>query len=288
MAEDRIVGKPGSVYDNLDGVDRDVAIAIVNLFTQYGLESLAPKIVEFVRQGYSSDTISVLLQDTNEYKERFAANADRKKRGLPVLSPAEYLSVENSYRQIMAAAGLPPGFYDSVTDFQGFIGNDLSPTELKSRVDVASEAIYKSDPNTLNYFKQWYSTGDMIAYALDPKRAEPIVERNIKAAQAAATAQAQGIGISRDTAEDLGRVGVTQDQMRTGFGYIGQEYGRAAKLANLYGENYTADDLTSEVFLDDANAANKRRKLASAERGSFGGSSGQSKSSLSRTGSGNI
>src|SRR5882757_3766747 len=86
-------------YENLlKGTERDAYLAINSLFKNYGLESLAPKIYDYVKNGYSADTISVLLQDTKEYKDRFSANEARKKAGLPVLSPAEYLSAESSYR----------------------------------------------------------------------------------------------------------------------------------------------------------------------------------------------
>ena len=76
------------ITDSLTGANRDAAKALVELFKQYGLESLAPKIVEFIQNGYSADTTAILLQDTTEYKQRFAANEARRKKGLPVLSPA--------------------------------------------------------------------------------------------------------------------------------------------------------------------------------------------------------
>jgi hypothetical protein len=100
-------------YDKLlTGENRDAFMAVNALFKNYGLESLAGKIYEYVKNGYSADTISILLQDTSEYKQRFQGNEARKAAGLPVLSPAEYLSTEASYRQIMQSAGLPSGFYD--------------------------------------------------------------------------------------------------------------------------------------------------------------------------------
>ena len=95
---------------DLTGANRDAATAVLNLFTQYGLASLAPKIVEYIRNGYSADTASIMLQDTSEYKTRFAGNAARVKAGLSALSPAQYLSTEKSYGDVMRKYGLPAGF----------------------------------------------------------------------------------------------------------------------------------------------------------------------------------
>ena len=86
------------------------------LFKNYGLESLAPLIKQYVQDGYSADTVTLKLQDAPEYQRRFAGNESRKKAGLPVLSPAEYLATESAYKQIMRTAGLPEGFYDSYDD----------------------------------------------------------------------------------------------------------------------------------------------------------------------------
>lgn len=75
-------------YDKLlTGADRDAYLAVNALFKTYGLQSLAGKIYDYVKNGYSSDTISIMLQDTDEYKTRFAGNQARIKAGLPVLSP---------------------------------------------------------------------------------------------------------------------------------------------------------------------------------------------------------
>jgi|SRR5215216_2530516 len=82
---------PGLDTKKLSGAQRDAYLALKSLFDGYGLGTLATKILEFVQNGYSSDTISVLLQETTEYKQRFAGNEKRKAAGLPVLRPGDYL-----------------------------------------------------------------------------------------------------------------------------------------------------------------------------------------------------
>lgn len=103
---------------NLDPAQMDAYSLIKALLDQADLGSLADDLYGFIQQGYSADTITLLLQETSEWKRRFAGNEERKRRGLPVLTPAEYLAVESSYRQVMRTFGLPQGFYDEYSDFE--------------------------------------------------------------------------------------------------------------------------------------------------------------------------
>lgn len=292
--EHRIKTPPGSgktsddPYGGLTGSDRDAAVALTNLFKQYDLGSLSGTIIKYIQDGYSADTISILLQDTPAYKQRFAANQQRLKAGLPVLSPAEYISTERSYRQIMQSAGLPVGFYDSNSDFQNFLANDVSPTEVQSRVNSVSEALNKAPAATKDYFKQWYSTGDMIAYALDPTKASTLINQRIQAAEAAASAKQSGFELSQKNAELIGTQAAGFGDIQSGIGAVGADLASTEKLGDIYNVDYSQDDLVQEVFTNNAAATQKRSRLASAERGTFSGNSGQTSGSLSRNGAGSI
>ena len=269
--------------DELYGAQRDAAAAVTELFNSYGLGSLAQKIVEYAKQGYAADTMSLLLQASPEYQQRFAANIARQKKGLPVLSPAEYLATEKSYRQIMSNAGLPVGFYDQPEDFQAFLENDLAPQEVQNRVQQAAEFVDKADPLAKQAFSQWYTRGDMIAYALDPARATSAIERAYQASQMGGYATAQGFGISQATAEDIARLGLSRDAASQGFASVGSELGNAQKLAQISGDQLTVEDLLAETFKNDSGVAQKRQRLASQERGRFGGSSAANVGTVSTT-----
>ena len=276
-------------YAGLTGSERDAAVAITSLFTSYGLATLAPKVIDFIQQGYSADTVSLLLADTPEYKQRFAANDARQKAGLPVLSPAEYLATEQSYRDIMANAGLPKGFYDQPDDFQKFIAADVSPTEIKTRVDAAADLVNNTDQATKDYFSQHYSKGDMIAYALDQTRAAPLVGKTIAAAKIGGAAANQGLSVDSGLAEQLAGQGVSQQQAQQGFGVIATDQPNADKLAGIYGQQgFTVADLANEVFLSNAGIADRRAKLASQERATFGGNSGVGQTSLNQNQGGRL
>ena len=280
--------QPATPTAGMTGSQRNAYTAVVDMLKEFGLESLAPKILGYVQQGYDSNTIGYELQQTSEWKTRFAANETRKKNGLPVLSPQEYIATERSYRQIMQSAGVPSGFYDSQKDFQKFLEMDVSPQEVQSRVQAATDFVNRKDPRELAVFKKFYTTGDMIAYALDPKRAAPLVGKAFQAATIAGQAATQGVaGVDKAMAEGLAADGVSREAAQQGFSLIAGEQGNANKLSSIYGEDgFTTSDLVNETFRANNDVAQRRKTLASRERGSFSGSSGVGQGSLNKNSGG--
>lgn len=269
----------------LSGEQRNAYEALSGIFEGYGLGSLAPKILEYVQQGYGPDTITLLLQRTDEYKKRFAANEVRRKNGLPVLPPNEYLATESAYRQIMRSAGLPEGFYDSQDDFTNFLSIDVSPSELKTRVDLATQATLGADAT----FKESLSRmgvgeGGMIAWFLDPSRATPIIENEIKASKIGAEALRNKLAFNTGDLRQWAMRGVTQEQAREGYGQIAAFLPEAQKLAAIYGDVYDQTVAEGEVFGREGYAVKRREGLASKERATFGGAVGGAKKGLSGVG----
>lgn len=273
-------------YDKLlKGGERDAFMAINALFKTYGLETLAGKIYEYVKNGYSADTISILLQDTKEYKQRFAGNEARKKAGLPVLNPKEYLDTESAYRQIMKTAGLPEGFYDQNSDFDRFIGGNMSPTELQNRVDMAVQATTLAPDEYKKALKQMgLSQGEMVAYFLDQKRAMPHLIKAVNTARIGAEALSHGLAFDTSYAEDLAERGISADQAREGYTAIANELGNLRQLGEIYGEAWNQRFAERAAFEGDVGAIGRRRSLASQERGSFSGAVGGARGGLARKG----
>ena len=272
----------------LTGPQKDAFAALNAIFTQYGIGSLSSTIANFLKQGYSSDTITLLLQDTDAYKKRFAANDVRRKKGLPVLSPAQYLAAETSYRQIMRASGVPAGFYDQNTDFQKFLENDVSPQELQQRVTDATNFINTADPRQMAYMKQFYTKGDLIAYALDPARAEPLIGKAFNASMIGGQAANHGFDIDRQFAEQMANAGISGDQASQGFGIIQSTIGNDQKLAAISGTSISAQDEMREAFFNDGDVTLKRQRLSDQEKARFSGSSGVGSGSLGSSSSGQI
>lgn len=285
--------------DSLSGENRNAFEALNQTFSNYGLQSLAPKIFDMVQKGYSADTISILLQDTEEYKQRFAGNEKRKAAGLPVLSPAEYLSTESSYRQLMRQAGLPAGFYDQPDDFNSFIAKDLSPSELKSRVDMASQATTLANVGYKKALQEMYGIDDahVTAYFLDPDRAVPLLQKQAAAAAIGAEALKRGLQTNTGRMEQFATAGVTAQQAAQAYGQIAMQLPEYQTFAHQTNENVSQLEFERTLFEDNTTGANagsvpaespqaKLERLASWNRARAQGRSGGAQGGLARNTSG--
>lgn len=275
------------ILNDLKGTERDAATALIDLFSQYGLESLASKIIDYVKQGFSTDTMAVMLQQTPEYMKRFAGNEARKKAGLSVLSPAEYIATERQYRNVMQNAGFPKGFYDQTSDFEKFIGNDMSPAELNDRVKSWQD-VAQADTATTDSLRRLYgmSTSDYAAYLMDPQRALPVLQAQARAVTFAGAAQRHGYSIDKGLAEQYGggAYDVSAQDAEKGFSAIQEIQEDTRKAASIYGlGDYGVKEAAAEVFGGDAVQGKKRKKAASAERATFSDSSRGATGSATRT-----
>lgn len=263
-------------YDKLlTGANRDAFMALETLFKSYGLESLAGKIYDYVKNGYSSDTISILLQDTPEYKQRFKANDARLKAGLPVLSPADYINTENAYRQILRQSGLPTGFYDSNDDFTNWLSKDVSPTEVQSRADLATQATALANPAYKQALNQMgIDDGHLAAYFLDPDKSLPLLQKAAATAAIGGAALGQGLTFNQAYAEQLATIGVTAAQAQQGYQQVASELGTMKNLGAMYGQQFGQAEEEQSVFGTSAEAIQKKSQLVGKEQGAFSGATG--------------
>lgn len=280
------VGGTTNFADALSGANRDAFVALNDLFTGYGLGSLAPKIYDFIKKGYSADTISILLQQTPEYKQRFAANDARLKAGLPVLSPAQYLATEQSYRQIMQQSGLPKSFYDQPSDFENFLANDMSPTELNSRVQLATQATALASPAYKQALNQMgIDDGHLAAYFLDQNKALPMIQKAAATAAIGAEALQRGMQFNQTDAAQLAAMGITQSQAASGYAKIGQEMAPLQSLGQIYGQAWNQHMAEQDVFVGGTAATQQRENLINEERFNFSGNTGAAQRGLAALGS---
>lgn len=258
---------------------------MVSLLKQWGLDSLAPDVLRLLQDGHTQDQVSLLLQDTDTYKKRFAGNEVRRKLGMAVLSPAEYLATEASYRQILQQNGMPPGFYDQPSDFADWIGKDVSPQEISSRVNAAVDATQRMDTGTQRAFFDYYNVtpNHLAAYFLDQDRALPLIQQQARAAHLGASAYNNKIAFDRSTAERLATSSlVNEQQYDQAIGSVAQMAPELARLGGIYGQPYSATDAANDVFFADADARRRRQRLTEQEAATFGGGSGVGRGSLAR------
>jgi hypothetical protein len=259
---------------------------LYNEFNKYGLGSLVESVRGLITDANTSPSqLSIALQNTKEYQQRFSANQTRIKAGLAALTPAEYIGLEDQYQNVMRNYGLPASYYSKDTlgtqsGFDKLLANDVSATELEDRIATAQQRVQNSNPEVLRALKQFYpdiSNGDILSYALDPQNALTNIKRKVTAAEIGGAALAQGLQAQGGTAESLAGMGVTKAQAQQGYTDVAQMVPTGSKLADIYGQQpYTQQTAEAEVFnsAGAAEAATKRKKLKSLEEASFSGSSG--------------
>lgn len=263
------------MINSLSGSNRDAFVALETLFTQYGLGSLVKNIFNFIQQGYSQDTITLLLQDTPEYKQRFAGNAIRQKNGLAVLSPAEYLATEASYYQVVKAAGLPENFYNSNADWVQWIGNDVSPSEVQSRVQMAQTATEQAPPDLVQALGQMgVPKQSLVAYFLDDTKALPILQTQFNAAQIGASALRNNLVMDPTRATTFANMGVSLDQANQAYQQIGETLPTLEELGRVYNQNYSQQTAENNLLLGQGAATLQTQQLESKERAAFSGNVG--------------
>lgn len=271
-------------------------------FSRYGLGGLIEPLKGFITEGLSPAEFTLRLRDTDAYKKRFAANAQRTARGLSALSEAEYIGLEDQYQTIMRNYGLPESYYTRgdmgrQEGFEKFIAGDVSAAELEDRIVTAQNRVINAAPQVSQALREFYpdiTNGDILAYALDPDKALSNIKRKVTAAEIGGAALAQGLATGVSRAEELGRYGVTADQARQGYQAVASVLPRGSVLADIYAKQglggYNQATAEQEVFglAGSAEAERKRRKLSELEQASFSGSSGIAQGALARDRAGAI
>ena len=264
-------------YAGLTAGQRDVAKYLDSVFSEVGLGTLAPKILEFLRQGYSSDTIELMLQETAEYKKRFAANEKRVKNGLPALPVGEYVKIEQAYKSVAQAAGLAPGFYDRPEDFQAMLERDIAPADFQRRIATGMDAERSMSREAKQFLKTNYGIGpqELIMGALDANVGQQIVEQRYAAARIGGAT-----GASRGASEKAAGQGYTGAELDKMSALAGQEALTGSKLASIHQTGLTVDDVVGSVFGTSQSSSRLRARTVATEASAFSGKSGQGSSSL--------
>ena len=262
-------------------------------FTRYGLGQLVGDIENLLIQGTPPAEYAFQLRQTPTYKQRFAANEQRIKKGLRALDEASYINLEDQYQDVMRRYGLPESYYsrDEIGTQKGFeklIAADVSNIELERRIQNTQSRLFDANPEVMAAMRQFYPNvtgGEILAYALDPETAEPLLYRKIAAAEIGGAALQAGLATGLSRAEELAAAGITKAAAQEQYGKIAQMLPRAGTLADIYKQGpYTQAIAETEAFgLKGAAEATKQRKLLSElEQAQFSGQVGAAKGALAR------
>jgi hypothetical protein len=262
-------------------------------FAQYGLEALVEPLKNLILEDVSPAEFAIRLRQTEPYKKRFAANAQRINKGLRALSEGEYLALEDGYQSIMRNYGLPATYYTKgdlgrQEGFEKFIAGDVSPAELEERIMTAQNRVVNAPPQVKEALQRFYpdiNSSDILAYTLDPEKGLADIRRKVTAAEIGGAAIGAGLATDVTRAEELAKFGVTAEKAREGFQAAVPIIERGRQLSGFYGESpYTQTTAEEELFgLTYApEATAKRKRLTSLEQAQFAGSSGMTGGALSR------
>ena len=166
-----------------------------------------------------------------------------------------------------------------------FIGGDISPTEVKKRIQLAVDEV-TNRPDILSAFQTYYpqvTQTDLVSYFLDPKETETKLITKIKASQIGAAASRQGFVTNVINAEDLAALGVTEEQANIGYRNVAGVLPEAQKLAAIEGTTYTASDAEGAYLRNLESEQRKLRKLAERETARFQGTSGVNQTTLKQS-----
>jgi hypothetical protein len=258
---------------------------LLSEFKNYGLEALVTPLKSLIEEGVSPSEFTLRLRETDAYKKRFAANAQRVAKGLRALSEAEYVGTEDQYQDVMRRYGMPESYYTKgemgiQSGFEKFLAGDVSAVELEDRIQTANNRVVNSNPEVAKALKEFYpgiSNGDILAYVLDPANAIEQIKRKVTAAEIGGAAIQSGLKTGMTRAEELAAAGITKQQAQQGFQTVAEVAPRGSVLADIYKQSpYTQQTAEAEVFglAGSVDAAKQRKKLTQLETAAFSGSAG--------------
>lgn len=238
------------------------AIAIIErTLAEFGLSSLARQAWNLYLKYGSFDRVMEDIRTSPEYNARFPYMQALRKKGRAI-TEAQAIETERSYIQIMRSFGLPRGFYDQPDDFRAMIEGEVAPTELRDRVAMAADLVMRLPSDVRTNFERFYGIGasGLIAYYIDPNRAQPLLEQQFMSAQLASSAGRARFALTRPEAETLTARGITPEVAEDRFGQL---FEARELLQQLPGERERAPSREEQINLvlgDPAAAENLRRR----------------------------
>jgi hypothetical protein len=278
--------------------------ALVGMFDDLGIKELGTWLRDTI---YKTPTLvdnksqlMTELYNSKPYTERFSgldtirkynASAAGKDNPMAVMSEAEYLNAETTYKQILAPVSNMYG-----TDLNKKVGDiiakNISPLELQERVVIAQSWVNAVDPNIKAQLQSYYQIDDtlLMQYALEPDRGLVEIQKAAGAAQLGAQALQSSIDINKKQSEDiiqsLVSTGASKDLLSAGqqaaatlqeiTSGTATAYNPNAgslvgtqQLAKIEGTNLEAADILGASLGINTGAAEEIRGLKSRERARF-------------------
>ena len=258
-------------------------------FSAKDAQSLGSNAFAEMQKGTPTATILLQIQQGPTFQAMFPGIKTRQTKGLPPITPAEYISTKDAMVQTLNEAGISPSSLAAANGMSGLdnlIALDVSPTELSNRIQQGYLAIAQAPQDVISAMQNYYGVtkGQLVQYFTDPAKNGPLLLQQAAAAQIGGAATGSGFmgknaqsttpAISQELALQLAQQGVTYQQAQSGFGTL-------ATQAQLYnplpgqgqvrgngGAPYTASQLAEAQFFG-GNAEQQLQLQAQREQAYF-------------------
>ena len=257
---------------------------IKQTLASWGLSSLAKTALKFWKDGFGTDpqTLQLELENTHEWKVRFAGNEMRVKAGLTPLDPASYIGMEDSYRQIAKQFGLSSQYYGH-NALAKLIGGDVSATEYQSRAQIALQTFTQAPDAYKAYWSKYgFTPGDAVSAIMDTTGTTLAnLQLQANAVQIGGTAAQMGVDVGGKRALTLAENGVTLAQARQAYQQIADYGTSVSEMAKRYGQTFDQNDMENSLLLNQAAAVRKQNLIFGSEAANFAGHGGNTSGSAS-------
>jgi hypothetical protein len=275
---------------------------IVHMFDGVGAPALGQWLADFIKGDPTivdrkSELLSQ-LQTSDPYKQRFSGliklrefNKNNPTNPVPLMSEAQYLDAENTYKQLLEPVKdlYGPSINKTIGDL---IGSNISSIEVQSRVNTAKNWALSADPNVKKALKEFYNVteDDLVKYALDPATATTLIEKQAGMVTLASEAYDTQVKLTKDYSQNLLQDLVTSGQARnlveagqiaasklqdittgtaTGYNPAAGTLKGVTQLAKIEGSDLTGEQVLGGALGTDTSAAAKVTALKSRERARF-------------------
>jgi hypothetical protein len=277
-------------------------------FANYGLPELATEI-ENIYKGVGKDRFGkditeipttesafyLQLLNTQAYYDRFGkVNEDRVNAGYKALDEKTILGLEDEYQNAMKSYNMPAGFYDTAQDFQTFLRNDKSPSEVADDLQAYRDFVdaqKAAKPEVFNALKTFYGVDEsmLTAYYADPMKGQKILDQVVGRNKNTAAALIAGLSADVATAANAyGAGSLTYQQQRQRYSAVQQDISTTGRLAEIYGMNYGTQEALGAEFGSDAAALAAQKRVQQTAAAQFAGSSGVGRGALGRRSTGSL
>lgn len=223
--------------------DAEAAATITNLLHTMGLDALTGEVDRWVRNGLSWPEIEARLMDPSTdageivdqiYPELREYRENPLNEGMPPINIAYVQSYRQTLNQFIQARGYEAAFPTAASVNEAarrWITGGKSMVEMQERFDLLeSNAVFEAQTNPeialqLEAWQRWYgqapTTGDLVALALNPEEATPLITKRFAAVRFDREAGIAGFGdLSQEEGERLADLGVDAAQSGQGFGAL--------------------------------------------------------------------